>query len=221
MRFYAACLASYNSGRLHGAWIEATTEESDMQAEIDSMLRRSPCPNVTRQEFACADADCGCANFLRDVSPYSPEVTACPDCGGPVEKVGEPFASAEEWAIHDSEGLGDIGEYAGLSAIVKAVEVAEAADEYGIPLEVVQEAFRDYGNAGGRQTPADFLQDSYRGSYRSWADMAEDLHTETGEYDDLPEWVKNHVDWESIGRDLMHEFNGIESGGDLFVFWQN
>lgn len=221
MRFYAACLASYNSGRLHGAWIDACTEKSDMQSEIDAMLRRSPCPNVIRQEFSCTDAEGGCPNFLRDVSPYSPEVTTCPDCGWPVEKVGEPFASAEEWAIHDSEGLGDIGEYAGLAAIVKAVEVAEAAEEYGIPLEVAQEAFRDYGNAGGGQSPADFLQDSYRGTYRSWADKAEDLHTETGEYDDLPEWVKNHVDWESIGRDLMHEFNGIESGGDLFVFWQN
>jgi antirestriction protein len=46
-RIYVACLASYNSGILHGQWIEATSDRDEMQAAIDAILRASPCPNVT------------------------------------------------------------------------------------------------------------------------------------------------------------------------------
>lgn len=47
MRFYAACLASYNNGVLHGAWIDATSDEDEMMAAIAAMLRASKFPNVT------------------------------------------------------------------------------------------------------------------------------------------------------------------------------
>lgn len=47
LRFYAACLASYNSGILHGTWIDASSDVDAMQAAIAAMLRASPCPNVT------------------------------------------------------------------------------------------------------------------------------------------------------------------------------
>ncbi|WP_159953195.1 antirestriction protein ArdA [Rhizobium sp. 18065] len=42
MRFYAACLASYNNGRLHGRWIDATSDVEEMQEEITAMLKVSP-----------------------------------------------------------------------------------------------------------------------------------------------------------------------------------
>jgi antirestriction protein len=44
-RIYVACLASYNSGILHGTWIDVSDEDT-MQEAIDAMLRSSPCPNV-------------------------------------------------------------------------------------------------------------------------------------------------------------------------------
>lgn len=47
LRFYAACLASYNAGILHGTWIDASTDTDEMQEAINEMLRASPCPNVT------------------------------------------------------------------------------------------------------------------------------------------------------------------------------
>ncbi|WP_316201647.1 MULTISPECIES: antirestriction protein ArdA [unclassified Bradyrhizobium] len=46
MRFYAACLASYNNGRLHGTWIDASDDIEAMQEEVNAMLRASPFPNV-------------------------------------------------------------------------------------------------------------------------------------------------------------------------------
>src|SRR5690606_24439735 len=38
-RIYAACLAAYNSGYLHGRWIDATRDPEGIQAEVSAMLR--------------------------------------------------------------------------------------------------------------------------------------------------------------------------------------
>ncbi|HEY9838759.1 MAG TPA: antirestriction protein ArdA, partial [Vampirovibrionales bacterium] len=39
---YVACLASYNSGILHGWWIDANQDPDDIQADINEMLETSP-----------------------------------------------------------------------------------------------------------------------------------------------------------------------------------
>ncbi|MDB9846211.1 antirestriction protein ArdA [Acidimicrobiales bacterium] len=41
-KIYAACLAAYNSGYLHGDWIHADQEAEYLHAEIQDMLERSP-----------------------------------------------------------------------------------------------------------------------------------------------------------------------------------
>lgn len=41
-KIYVACLASYNAGQLHGEWIFADQEPQEIQAEIQSMLEKSP-----------------------------------------------------------------------------------------------------------------------------------------------------------------------------------
>ena len=43
VKFYAADLAAYNSGRLHGVWIDATSDADEMQESVDKMLAASPC----------------------------------------------------------------------------------------------------------------------------------------------------------------------------------
>ncbi len=42
IRIYVACLASYNSGILHGAWIDALQDASAIRNEIKAMLDASP-----------------------------------------------------------------------------------------------------------------------------------------------------------------------------------
>lgn len=51
-RIYVACLASYNAGKLHGAWIDAS-DESDIRDEITEMLAVSPTPGA--EEWAIHD----------------------------------------------------------------------------------------------------------------------------------------------------------------------
>ena len=43
-RIYVADLSAYNSGVLHGAWIEAAQDPDDIHAEIQAMLAKSPEP---------------------------------------------------------------------------------------------------------------------------------------------------------------------------------
>ena len=44
-RIYVACLAAYNNGILHGAWIEAT-EAWSMWEATRNMLAKSPIPDA-------------------------------------------------------------------------------------------------------------------------------------------------------------------------------
>ena len=55
MKLYVACLAAYNAGRLHGAWIDASDDTAEMQDAINTMLRGSPCPDA--EEWAIHDYD--------------------------------------------------------------------------------------------------------------------------------------------------------------------
>ena len=53
IRIYVACLAAYNNGILHGAWIDAREDEQDIQDAITAMLKASPISNA--EEWAIHD----------------------------------------------------------------------------------------------------------------------------------------------------------------------
>jgi antirestriction protein len=50
-RIYVACLASYNSGILHGAWFDASTDVDEMQAAINAVIESSPVPDAEEWAF--------------------------------------------------------------------------------------------------------------------------------------------------------------------------
>jgi antirestriction protein len=116
LRIYVACLASYNNGVLHGEWIDVDGKDADdLQQEInDRILRTSRYPNV---------------------------MVPCPDCEGTGERNGAEcpraacggsgeIPSAEEWAIHDHEGFGDLlGEYSPLEDVAAIAAVLDDGDE--------------------------------------------------------------------------------------------
>jgi antirestriction protein len=52
-RIYVACLAAYNNGRLHGAWIDADQDADDLAQQIRAILARSPKPHA--EEWAIHD----------------------------------------------------------------------------------------------------------------------------------------------------------------------
>lgn len=52
-RIYVACLAAYNNGRLHGAWIEVEDDAGAVRDAITVMLKTSPVPGA--EEYAIHD----------------------------------------------------------------------------------------------------------------------------------------------------------------------
>ena len=52
-RIYVACLAAYNNGYLHGAWIDADQDADQIREEIAAMLARSPVEDA--EEYAIHD----------------------------------------------------------------------------------------------------------------------------------------------------------------------
>lgn len=54
-RIYVACLAAYNEGRLHGAWIEVGDDVEDVRAAVTAMLAASPATGA--EEYAIHDHD--------------------------------------------------------------------------------------------------------------------------------------------------------------------
>ena len=52
-KIYVACLASYNNGRLFGAWISANQDVDDLYAEVKEMFSASSIPQC--DEFAIHD----------------------------------------------------------------------------------------------------------------------------------------------------------------------
>lgn len=54
-KIYAACLASYNAGTLHGRWIDASLGEDHIEEEIAAMLAASPQEDA--EEWSILDYD--------------------------------------------------------------------------------------------------------------------------------------------------------------------
>lgn len=152
-RIYVACLAAYNSGYLHGAWIDAAQEPWTIWDAVKDMLAASP------------------------------------------------IAGAEEWAIHDYEGFGEIRieEYTGFERVS---DLAGFIAEHG----AVGAALLDHFS-GDIEEAREAMADRYLGAYASLADYVQEL---TEESTTIPRPLRYYVDWQAMARDA-------EMGGDLFT----
>lgn len=74
LRIYAACLASYNNGRLYGAWIDCQGKDSEaLNAEIQAMLKASPMPLA--EEWAIHDHE-GFSGMIKSEYPALSDIAA-------------------------------------------------------------------------------------------------------------------------------------------------
>lgn len=201
MRIYVACLASYNSGILHGEWIDLEGMDADgVREEIATMLRESPNPNVT---VDCPD--CGGTG-----TTYVPGVfggAECTACGGSGK-----VASAEEWAVHDYDDVpGEWGEYPDLDKLCEFVGELEELDD------TEREAFIAYRNNEGDSVDLDGFRDAYVGQFDTWAAFAEHYVDEAGLLQDVPDALARYFDYEAYGRDMRLGGDAYEVDG--FYFW--
>lgn len=147
-RIYVACLASYNAGRLYGAWIDCNQDADAIRDDVQQMLAGSPEPG------------------------------------------------AEEFAIHDAEGLGKVGEFADLDRIA-AVGQAVAAAGDDAP------ALLAWLDCDPSRDP-DTFADCYLGQFDSAGDYARGYWEQAGwqPADDLFH-PSAYVDFAAMGADMV------------------
>ena len=152
-RIYVACLAAYNNGYLHGAWIDAAQEP-----------------------WAIYDA-------VRDLLAASP------------------MEGAEEWAIHDYEGFGEISltEYASFERVSALAAFITEQGDIGAAL------LNYYG--GDLDEAQAAMTDRYHGAHASLADYMQDVTEETTA---IPHALRYYIDYQAMARDA-------ELSGDVFT----
>ena len=203
MRVYVACLASYNAGRLHGAWFDLDDwQDADDLSEAvkEKVLLTSPYPNVMVECIACGGDG---------INPNESD-SICKTCHGTGEVL-----SAEETAIHDFEGFpdGSVGEYTSFDKLYEIRErIAEAEEEFGDDGQEILEAFEHC--FGTDDTPISTIRDAYRGKYDSCAAFSEEFAIETGGIkDDSPYF--SFIDWEHVWKG-QDQFSFSEHNGHFF-----
>jgi len=123
-----------------------------------------------------------------------------------------PAEYAEEWAIHDYDGFGDIriSEYEDLDSVAEYAEFIEKHGDLGAMLIAY------FGNLEDAQKA---MSDNYAGQYESLSDYAEQL---TEEITQIPSSLRYYIDYEKMGRDLeINDVLAIETGvQETHIFWR-
>lgn len=111
-----------------------------------------------------------------------------------------PEGFAEEWAIHDYEGFGDVSlsEYQGIESVREIAAFLQEYTEFGAKL-------LDY--SGSISQAQQYAIDGYHGLYDDLEDYARRMTEDTAE---IPDHLANYIDYERMGRDM-------ELSGDIFT----
>ena len=132
---------------------------------------------------------------------------------------------AEEYAIHDFEGWCGVrlGEYERIEALWRAYEVlSKMLDDDKCEPEAIR-VYAEYIGAGIAEIDDEFrdeFDDRFSGRWDCETDFAEDLLTESGMLDEVPEGLRGYIDYEEYGRYLFmaNYYRDYETG---YVFRTN
>jgi antirestriction protein len=122
-----------------------------------------------------------------------------------------PVGYAEEYAIHDYEGFGEleIGEFVSLNRIN---QIAIFLNEYQDCGDVVLTYCNgDIGEANR------LLEDCYQGIYDSIEDYAQEIFEECYS---IPDPLKYYIDWNRLARDMLlnGDIHVVEKQSKLLIF---
>lgn len=225
---WIGCLAAYNDGRLHGEWVEVTTDPDDLWEAIHRIQKTSPCPNVIRQDFTCSD--CGHeflstqhyadGSFAKTCPGYTQKPTGFGKCESEsIVAASKPYRSSEEHFIAGSDGFPDgftVEEYHDIDELCEVVEVLESDEGDAIV------AFMGHhcGNYSVSEAKGKFDDGVYRGKWNSLEDYMEDYLESAGTLESIPENLRYYFDVKAYARDM--EINGdvytVDASGGVYVF---
>ena len=128
-----------------------------------------------------------------------------------------PEIGAEEWAVHDFEGFGEInlGEW---PSIERVSILAQLIQDHGDAFSLW------YVNQDGHATSAQDLEERFleqwQGIYESKIAFVDSLLEDTGQLNELPQWARNYFDYESYARDLelSGDYSFICHQGEIYAY---
>ena len=100
-QIYVACLAAYNSGRLHGEWITPAKDVEELQAQINKVIKSSPAPDA--EEWAFHDY-----NDFPNLGE-NPSLEKVVEVQEAIEEHGADVVHGflENWSVEDLDHIGD------------------------------------------------------------------------------------------------------------------
>lgn len=118
-----------------------------------------------------------------------------------------------EFMFQDWEGIPE-GMISESQIDAEAFEVAQMDEEDRELLTV----YRSHVDQEGTLEQA---RDSFRGTYRSPEDFAEEFTEDTTDMTGIPDCVRYHINWEGVARDMRlgGDVVFVEHGGETWVFW--
>lgn len=125
----------------------------------------------------------------------------------------------DTWVEEALEELGD-----GWS--LDSCDITEWDDDYGDPYdfddldEYAQfvEKVEEYGEAYRlryEDIGENDFEDQYQGCYKDEADFAESI---SDELSDIPDWVRPHIDWDSVACDIMYNYSSYDGSEGCHIF---
>lgn len=112
-----------------------------------------------------------------------------------------PELGAEEWAIHDSEDLGDISEHESLEDISERAALVIEHGSLGLAV------LKYHSNLNQAK---EALEENYQGTFWCLEDWAESYLEDTGTLREIPESLRYYFDFEKWARDA-------EMSGDIYT----
>ncbi len=128
-----------------------------------------------------------------------------------------PELGAEEWAVHDYEGFGEI-ELCEWPDIKRVSAIAHLIEDQGEAFSVWYHN-QDGDNFVPEELEEKFLE-QWQGAHDSESAFADHLLEETGQLNELPDWAKSYFDFESYARDLSlsGDYSFVRHQGEVYVF---
>lgn len=130
---------------------------------------------------------------------------------------GSPEAGAEEWAVHDYEGFGEISlsEWPDISRISA---IARMLEEHGDAFSLWYTS-QDGQNVDIEEVEEKFLE-QWQGAHDSKEAFADYLLDTTGQLSEMPEFARRYFNFEAYARDLelSGDYSFVRANGQVYAF---